>query len=162
MLRGFACNYKPESFPHVVTWLTMSIITVVLVVQEMLLGVLCPVVHDNRIDTKNAVSPKIGSSCPSRSLTYSPNRTGLYPHPKHVLAFSAHCVFRCKFTFTYGKGIQNFQLLSPCIVPRQPQAHNPRSSRSCASMAEACGKRGEISNSNGTGRLHKTPTLASK
>jgi hypothetical protein len=49
--------------------------------------------------------------------------------------------------------ISNF--FPPCMVPRSPQAHNPRSSRSCASMTEASGKRGEISNSKGTGRLHK-------
>ena len=74
--------------------------TIALIVQEMLRGVLYPDVHDNGIE-KRACCPKIGSSMhaynPSRSLTY---RTGLYPHPKHVLAFSPHCVFRCKFTST--------------------------------------------------------------
>jgi hypothetical protein len=35
----------------------------------------------------------------------------------------------------------------------QPHAHNPRSSRSCASIAVASGKRGVISISKGTGRL---------
>jgi hypothetical protein len=36
-------------------------------------------------------------------------------------------------------------------------AHSPRSSRSCASMADASGNRGVISNSKGTGRLQKRP-----
>ena len=50
---------------------------------------------------------------------------------------------------------KNFDFFSPCMIPRYPQAHNPRSSRSCASIAEASGKRREISNSNGTGRLQR-------
>ena len=38
---------------------------------------------------------------------------------------------------------------------KQPQAHKPRSSRSCASIPVASGNRGVISTSNGTGRLRK-------
>lgn len=54
---------------------------------------------------------KIGSSiCVQYTilLAHLPNQTGPYSHTEHVIAFSPHCVFRCKFTFTYSKTIQEF------------------------------------------------------
>jgi hypothetical protein len=45
-------------------------------------------------------------------LTYLTKLACTHTHPEHVLAFSPHCVFRCKFTFTFTKSIQEFQLLS--------------------------------------------------
>ncbi len=81
---------------------------------------------------------------------------GVFPHAEYVLAFSSHCVFKAISPFSEGKCIQKFQLLSPHVCkPRYPNCYNPRNSHSCASMAEASGKRGETLNSNGTGRLQK-------
>ena len=70
---------------------------------------------------KRTSRPKIGSSiCAYNLLAHLPNQTGLYPHPEQVVAFSLTTVFRCKFTFTYSKAIQEFQLqfFPPSVHPK--------------------------------------------
>lgn len=83
------------------------------------MGFCTPEVHDNGTEKTNALSKDRQFNLCIQSLSPTDlTKLDLYPHPEHVLEFSPHCVFRCKFTFAYSKGIQEFQLLSPMYGPK--------------------------------------------